>query len=108
MFAIQLTLYWQVIVAVAVMLLVASWAFNEWIDRREEHTNGMTAWLVVIGVLYTLVGAAIVFWPAALIVACCFLCSGPLMIWGEQRRALRRHQRLIEKERQDLIDGPKA
>jgi len=107
MIEIQIILYWQVIGAVAAALLISSWAFNLWITAHEErhgYTSGQTARLVVIGVLMTLGGIALVSWPAALIAFCGFICTGPFMIFGEHDRELARLRRRTEQRERDEHD----
>lgn len=100
-----------VIGAIAAGLLIFSWAFNQWIDARDHaaaekadltgqpaEDSADTAWLVVIGVLATLAGVAVVSWVAALITLGGFLVAGPIMVWGDHRRAVRRIKRQAERQ----------
>jgi len=97
MISFTVTLNPAVIGATSALLLIFSWAFNQWItDHEAKHgyTFGNTAWLVVIGVLATLAGVALVSWQAATLVFIGFICSGPIMIWGEHNRELTRIRRI--------------
>ena len=80
-------------------LFVASSAYNELIDRRlrRSHTPGATAWQVVAGTAYTLIGAVIVLgtwcgrrgaFVAAATLAATFTAAGLPMLAGDIERDL--------------------
>jgi len=101
MISFTVTLNPAVIGATSALLLIFSFAFNLWITAHEErngYTTGNTAWLVVVGVVVTLVGVALVSWQAALIAVVGFIFSGPAMIWGEHNRELNRVRRCAERQ----------
>ena len=73
---------------------VAYNAFVGWTQRR-GYEEGYTAILVVIGVLVTLAGVAIIDWSAARITAFAFIASGSPMIAGSIWRHVRARERAI-------------
>ena len=73
---------------------VAYNAFVGWAQSR-GYEEGYTAILVVIGVLVTLAGVAIIDWNAARITTFAFIASGSPMIAGSIWRHVRRRERAI-------------
>ncbi len=73
---------------------VAYNAFVGWTQRR-GYDEGYTAILVVIGVLVTLAGVAIIDWNAARLTTFAFIASGSPMIAGSIWRHVRRRERAI-------------
>lgn len=77
---------WQVLA----LLLCGGILYNavvNFVQDQLPHRHGVTAWLVVGGVAWTLVGLLLltdlqVFLTALL----CFMASGTPMIWGSMRR----------------------
>jgi hypothetical protein len=97
---ITLALDWWLLVAVLVGLFAAAWGYNAWVDSLKEKHEGGTAWLVVRGVGFTLVGAALLIGIVqALIVAACFIASGVPMIYGERKRNERRQKEDAEENK---------
>lgn len=82
------------IVRVLILLSVAGVIYDRFvvdIIERQHPALGVTAWLVVGGVLFTLVGAAfLIGLEAALLVLLCFAASGIPMILGARARHLER------------------
>jgi len=90
------------ILLVYCILLAAGYGYNRlvaWLER-EGYDEGYTAFLVVGGVGFTLLGVAIVDWQAALLAFGAFAASGLFMFLGSwQRHAIkRRHEQLLHRQ----------
>ena len=74
------------------MLALAGIVYDRYVVDIIETTHpplGVTAWLVVFGVLFTLVGASfLIGFEAFLLVLLCFAASGIPMILGSRERHL--------------------
>lgn len=92
---------WRLLVTVALGLLLFGVIYNEWVGRLDDQKDGYTALLVVVGVLVTLAGVAIVDWRAAALVAGAFIFSGAPMILGDIWRANKRRQAELERLRKE-------
>lgn len=77
------------LICVMVGLFVVSVGYDRFIGYVEGrgHDRGYMAFIVALGVLYTLAGACIIIgWLPALIVLACFAASGTPMIAGSVSR----------------------
>lgn len=88
---------------VAVVLVLAGFLYNEWVEYLESkrYTEGYLAFVVALGVVMTLVGVAFLLWQAALIALGAFICTGMPMIVGSVIRHVRRREEEQRAEREE-------
>lgn len=102
MITLEIALDWRVIGAVVFGLLMFGVGFNEWVGRLGEHKAGYTALLVVVGVIVTLTGVALISWQAAAICAVAFVASGVPMIVGDIVRHVNARREAMQRQREDM------
>jgi hypothetical protein len=93
---------WGRIGGVYLVLFGFGLAYNAcvgWIERH-GYDEGYTAWLVIVGVLVTLAGVAVLDWGAALVTLGAFGASGFWMTVGSWWRHVRRRRRAQELARE--------
>ncbi len=91
---------------VLIVLFITSIGYNAivaWLEKK-GYDEGYTAILVVIGVGWTLAGAAILDWKHTLLITACFISSGTPMIIGSWWR----HVQKRRKSRDDLAKVTRA
>jgi hypothetical protein len=92
---------WQVFGVILVALFWFGVAYNAWVGDLRERKEGYTALLVVVGVIVTLLGAALINWQAALIVFACFAASGLPMVLGDIQRTIKLREDAIQRIRRE-------
>ncbi len=83
----------RVLIGLLIFGVLYNWAVG-WLEAR-GYDEGYTSFLVVVGVLVTLSGVALLDWHAALLTMVAFVCSGVPMIvgsWWRHVQARRRAQ----------------
>lgn len=75
----------SLVVIVFLSLFIFGISYNALIAQAGKHgiLEGYTALSVALGVIVTLIGVAVIDWPAALLALGCFIFSGTPMIAGE-------------------------
>ena len=81
----------RVLIGLLIFGVLYNWAV-EWLECR-GYDEGYTSFLVVVGVLVTLVGVALLDWQAALLTVVAFVCSGVPMILGSWWRHVQARRR---------------
>jgi len=87
-FAVNMSVFWPLVVGVVIILPVASYFYNRFIDGLDEHEH--TSMYVAGGVLVTLLAGALFSWKAALLFLALFFLSGLPMIVGDYQRGKRK------------------
>lgn len=84
-----------VVVGVLCALALFGSGYNRLVAEAERRgwAEGFVSLLVAVGTLGTLVGLAVVCWPAALLALGCFAASGTPMMVGSIWRYVRRRER---------------
>ena len=92
------------IVGIYAALLLFGVAYNllvAWLEKK-GYLHGFTALAVVVGVLATLGGVALISWQFALISLGAFCASGAPMLIGSILRYVKEREAAIRKMREDL------
>lgn len=93
---IKMTVNWQTLALVAIILAIFGYAYNRLMDYLGELKAGYLSLFVAGGVLVTLIGAGFVIgWVNALMVLGLFAASGTWMIAGEVIRVLQHRKQVI-------------
>ena len=94
---------WRLIGAVLFGLTCFGLAFTTFVQRLGDRKDGYTSLLVVAGVLVTLAGVALIYWPAAVLSGAAFVASGLPMIVGDIWQHIKAREAAIKllKERRD-------
>jgi hypothetical protein len=107
----ELSINWNEYAAVLVGLHAVSWGYNAMVAwfSRNGYSDGYTAIQVVVGVLYTLAGLALVMRVEDVLLVCGgFIASGIPMIIGDLARYVkmrRREEDLLHRAAKDLVNS---
>lgn len=90
-------------------LLLFGVGYNQMIGLAERRgwLEGFTSLAVAFGAAITLIGAALISWPAAVIVLGCFVASGLPMILGSMARYIRAREAAKWRMIGEVLDGDK-
>jgi len=99
---IEIALDLRLFCAVAWGLLAFGVVFNDFVTRAGEHKDGYTWLLVVVGVLVTLLGVALISWQAAVLTLIAFVASGIPMIVGDVARYVGARRDAMARQREEL------
>ncbi len=93
---------WRLLVAVLFGLVMFGFVFNTLVDWLAARKEGYTSLLVVLGVMVTLAGVALISWQAAVYCFLGFVASGSPMVVGDIARAVKARDRALERIKKEV------